>query len=52
MREENAATRKTVAMPKIKPVRGSVKLPSRGIAIPQIIINPAPRDAPDETPRM
>ena len=36
----------------IKNTNGSVKLPIIGIDIPVTIINPAPRDAPDDTPRV
>ena len=49
---ENEATKKTAASPKIKPVNGREKPPSKGRVIPLIIIIPAPKDAPDETPRI
>jgi hypothetical protein len=51
-RDENAVTRKTVASPKTKPVKGRVKPLRKGSAIPLMIIIPAPRLAPEETPKM
>ena len=50
--EEKTITIYTVAKPNKKPTNGSVKLPIIGIEIPVTIINPAPRDAPDDTPRV
>jgi hypothetical protein len=52
IREEKAATQKTAPNPNTNPVSGKVKAPSRGSAIPLMMIIPAPKDAPDETPKM
>ena len=52
IREENAATKKTVASPKIKPVSGRENALKNGRVIPLMMIIPAPKDAPDETPKM
>jgi hypothetical protein len=52
MREEKAATKKTVTRPKTKPVSGREKPSNSGSVMPLMIIIPAPSDAPDETPKI
>jgi len=52
MREENEATKKTVNNPKIKPVNGREKPNKKGRLIPLMMIKPAPKDAPEETPKI
>ena len=42
----------TVMRPKTKPAKGSMKPAKTGIDIPKMITNAAPRDAPDETPKV
>jgi len=44
--------RRIVAKPPRKPTKGRVKLPKRGLVIPYKITMQAPRDAPEETPRV
>ena len=50
--EEKAATKKTVKSANTNPATGRVKLPKSGIEKPLTIIIPAPRDAPDDTPKI
>ncbi|MPN07514.1 hypothetical protein SDC9_154784 [bioreactor metagenome] len=40
----------TVAKPEINPTKGRVNPCKNGIDIPETITNPAPRDAPEDTP--
>ncbi|GEA32035.1 hypothetical protein CBE01nite_48520 [Clostridium beijerinckii] len=42
----------TVKSPHKKPVKGRVSLPSIGIEKPDIIRNPTPREAPEDTPKV
>jgi hypothetical protein len=50
--DEKNATNKTVTRPKIKPVNGSVNPPNKANENPLIMIIPAPREAPEETPKI
>jgi hypothetical protein len=50
--EEQYITIKTVPMPKTKPVRGRVKKLIKGMVKPVRITRPAPKEAPEETPRI
>ena len=48
----NFTAAKTVAMPNIKPVAGRVKNPSKGILKPVTITIAAPKEAPEDTPKV
>lgn len=50
--EEKTITPYTVINPHKKPINGNVNCPRNGIDIPRTITNPAPKDAPDDTPRV
>jgi hypothetical protein len=49
---ENLITINTVKSLHINPVRGKVNLPRKGIEAPDIIRNPIPREAPEDTPNV
>ena len=36
----------------MKPIKGNVNPPNIGIYIPETITSPAPKDAPEDTPRV
>ena len=50
--DENTITPYTVKSPNKKPIKGKVKFPKKDMFIPSIITNPAPSDAPDDTPKV
>ena len=49
---ENTITEKTVINPKINPIKGNVNPPINGIDNPVTITSPAPKDAPEDTPKV
>ncbi len=52
IRDVKLTARKTVNRPNDNPTKGRVNMPSSGILNPVIITNPAPTEAPDDTPRV
>jgi hypothetical protein len=51
-REEKLRTKKTVPRPKTNPAAGRVNPPKKGRENPVRMMTAAPRDAPEETPRI